>query len=118
MMEKKRSKGTKIFGSLIILYSLVWFFMLGIGPGGASKFLGLLVVCSAIGGVGVIIGKKWSWHVSLVCMIAFIVTVLSGLATYYKWDVVYFLRDSGFLLIIPCAVIFYLTRPKVKEQFK
>lgn len=139
-MEKKRAFGIKIFAVILtiisVLYTCIWLFNWQdlvvytdfIGRcSSISLLLGLLI--SVIGGVGLFFLKKWSRTLSLigaVFLFACLLYIMFGLINDYliegnfvgvRMYILYSLIYAGGSYTSP-FVLFYLTRPKVKEQFK
>ena len=129
-MEKKRSVGITIIGILEILVGLLslcyvinYFFMAMKGtPFGFSIDSIFLYSCMGLSlflvlGIGIIMKKHIFWIANIFAMGIVLMVCI------YKTVDSFGFPYPPYILIIPSAVIalsiiYYLTRPKVKEQFQ
>lgn len=134
-MEKKRSIGVTIVGKIFLTLSFLYLFAILVlcltGPGLIHRrvipssrvlilvlmLLGIFSILSFIIGRSLLRLKKWA------LFLAIIVTVFHGLASFISiftdW---HGLNEELILRIGICicgwSIFYFLTRPKVKEQFK
>ena len=130
-MQKKRSKGTTIFGILAIVLGAIFFFLnckdtcyLLSEKGISITLVTFFLFCEAVNffqiiyGIGILNLKEWARKMALVvCITILMVYPLLFLifnVTLVNKDLPKVILALGF----PIAIVYYLTRPKVKEQFK
>ena len=134
-MEKKRSVGVTVIGILFILQALFSFGILLTRPSLAKDLPSLVYVISysmvlAITGVGIFLLKRWALILSLALITAKTIQLIwmsiLDIGTVSKSpEFAYNIPPVGVLIaliiifiFVGGGVIYYLTRPKVKEQFK
>lgn len=136
-MEQKRPKGIIVVGILKILYTTVIFlFLVGGGLGGVVVYLGefagaifvygftLLYIFTA---VAILLLKEFARKISICLDLFFLLyLVIVTAPSYIKYPAAmtrHMFTKAGLILLIvkyliPIMFIYFLTRPKVKEQFK
>ena len=122
-MEKKRSVGVTIFGYLIIISGILaiawnWKNFPVFADARLKNFLiicNTLLVSSLIYGLGILMLKDWARKLALIVNIVVLVAYPSLL---YIWKI----SGPTFAIVVsigfPIAILYFFTRPKVKEQFK
>jgi hypothetical protein len=125
-MKKKRPAGVIILGSFWLLIG-VYYGMVNIIEERLHHFdLVLLPILYFAIGVGILMLKKWARWITLFTMV---LLMLSGVLLFHRWlELIRSLSNSGYRIIatilfltrfaLSGGVIFYLTRIKVKQQFK
>ena len=140
-MHKKQSIGNIIVGISTILLGAYWLFTISPEvyfnfPKWAEDFgiimalgffiMGSIYICYLIGGMGIIFLKTWGKNLVI---ISAMVGILLRLYTLGRYCYILLAQENAYLLgvnMIPdylvlsfeILVLHYLTRPKVKEQFK
>ena len=125
-MEKKRSKGITILGWYFIIFSIFGFlgnlyFFIGTPP--LEILLKWLFLVQALGSllllfIGINILKlKELWRKIAICYFAYILLLIISISFYSK-DIITTLLKHVLEIIIWSFIIYFITRPKVKEQFK
>jgi len=137
-MEKKRSVGVTIFGIIVIIVSI--FEILSGFVGGTmiclvagvkphAIFIGVMFLFTMIGimyligGFGILSLKYWARN--LILLVSFFKSILIILSLFLGIKVVikepaaalYFIPQIIVLFLL-ISILYFLTRPKVKEQFK
>ena len=127
MMEKKRSKGVTILSIAIILYSLLFILAFLIFPliqNGKPQEMPLLLVvfCLLVSSFAILKLKPWSRYWIIVLMSGVIGrSLVSILLVYFRGQGVSIqnvVAEYGIDWVMAISSIYFLTRPKVKEQFK
>ncbi|MFC1621150.1 hypothetical protein ACFL2G_02485 [Candidatus Omnitrophota bacterium] len=114
---EKRSVGLTLFGIFTIL-SGVNSMLTGVLTGVVAELTFMSYIGIAVGIVFVIMGvailklKKWAWFLSMFFAMSSLVVGIGGLMVSPNKS----LMVVGSL--IPGLIIYYLTRPKVKNQFR
>lgn len=130
-MQKKRPKGVTIFGILFLIgalfsafYTLKYFSIFTKWWLIYTSILYILLVFAA--GVGLLMLKGWARKLSLGFAIFFIIRQtyngVRDLSYVYNQEPSVFVISSGILILIlclsvNCLLFWYLSRPKIKEQF-
>lgn len=132
-MEKKRSIGVTMFGWILILYSIVglikralflvnWDFHKGFPLEVTSDWI---LVLFLIAGVGLVKLKNWGRRLvilaALIKLFFYLKSLYLAFTPAYKnatGITISFWISIAIFGIIYLLIIYYFTRPKVKEQFK
>ncbi|MFA5145371.1 MAG: hypothetical protein WC723_05155 [Candidatus Omnitrophota bacterium] len=125
-MEKKRPVGIIILGSFWLLIGVYYGIVNIIGKRLHHFDLVVLPILYLGIGAGILMLKKWARWITLFAMV---LLMLSGVLLFNRWlEVIRSLPNSGYRIIaillflarfaLAGGVIFYLTRVKVKQQFK
>lgn len=137
-MKNKCPLGIKILGTIVLALSCVYIFYLCVLPLSSSNFsnkiffLALLFVLLVpiLGGIGLLLRKKWGWTIMVVIFSLLFLELLSlcfGLITIYllsgnfkgaRTYLMFSAMCGGLGSLISPLALFYLTRPKVKEHFR
>jgi len=127
MNEKKRSVGITVLGVLVIIHSLVCLSGIIIAPFVVGCILNLgalsFEIAVFISAVGLLRQKSWSRISTMVLVALYLVIELRGLiasARFAKVDLVHqeLLVSQAIWIIFEIFIIWYLSSPKVKAQFK
>ncbi len=131
-MEKKRSVGVTIFGLLIVaggiialLYNFNFLRKMPVLEGVTSSSLkafaitcNVLLFSSLIYGIGVLLLKGWARAMLIIINIAVLIVYPSSIFI-LKIPYVYLNKIAvAISLGFPLALLYFFTRPKVREQFK
>ncbi len=136
-MEKKRSVGILAIGFSVIILGLyksplsIWkisYIITNFSQtirqlGFLMSFLyipeSLLSICFIIGGVGFLLLKKWAIYLLRISLLIDIIFHLFFTIKIWFFQLSVFRPFVGFIILfVELIFYFFLTRPKVKEQFK
>jgi len=132
-MEKKISVGVKISGIASIILGLFYIFLFLLKHKDKDAVFLLPLVLFIVSGIGILFFHNWGRRLMLVlsgyCLIisTFVIYILVGLSYYYEtgltvsfWKqiITKILPICGISNIPAIAFLYFLTRPRVKEQFK
>ena len=123
-MEKKKPIGVTVFGIILLLSSVPFLFALLLtGPRAGVFFIPLIAIplICIITGVGLLKLKNWARMMTIFIspILSFIFFTVPSEFLHDKlppaiaWSIV--ILEAG---VISIGIIYYLTRPKVKEMFK
>lgn len=134
-MEKKRSVSLSILGILFILNGLGGFKTIFLYPAIVKNLVFLTygvfyTVAVIITGVGILLLRRWARIMALFFVAIKTIQLIAGIIT----DIPMIKKSAEFasvhppissliiatiiIFIVGCGVMYYLTRPKIKEQFK
>ena len=132
-MEKKRPIGVTVFGIIGMVFYAFIFLLAAFGSflGNASlsdsvfAFISLLFGISlVISGIFIIMLRRWArilfiFQMCLIGTLAGLWLIIAIITKQIDNSLIFFLTFViFFLFLLPICCIYYLTRPKVKEQFK
>ncbi len=127
-MEKKRSVGVTVVGVLFIIFPVSNIFLAGILGYYYTPlqylFRGFFVLYPVITGIGILLLKEWARKLAII--FAILTTILAIFVCLAKSFInpeiffknVYDLIANISMIIIGSLLLYFFTRPKVKEQFK
>lgn len=133
-MEKKRSKGIVLLGIYLVLLGIfftilviaVLLFLKGHQELVQHKPVGELGVLAAalaflsitVGGINIIRMKKVGWNMSFYPLLFFLIFGIYDTVNNFLNQQLYGYDRRIFFLVSMGMPLYFLTRPKVKEQFK
>ncbi len=108
-MDKKRSNGVIIVGIMLIISSIAGIL------GRYADWRLLIYIPLFISGVGILFLKNWARVLSILILTIFTIETFIILKN-FSTPILIIMQAFGVIYFL--FLIYYLTRPKVKEQFK